>query len=167
MFYKYVRLLKILQYICINTTNTPVKDVITDHYWNGFNWLLSVMWCLTCCVFTVRLVAVKENWKRQAGASYRDDQWRDPAGDAGEHPAEVKHPHVLRRDDDGEAKDVRQRAEHQAELPADLLHHPAAKQAAQRRSHRHYGLKDKHRASVYLHFTPCLINLSKLCWSKN
>ena len=79
-------------------------------------------------------------FSRLKDASYRDDQGRDPAGEAGERPAQVQHPHVLRRDDDGEAEDEGQRAEHQAELPADLLHHPAAQQAAQRRPHRHYGL---------------------------
>lgn len=82
--------------------------------------------------------------KRRPSASYRDDQRRDSTGEAGEHSAEVKHPHVLRCDDDGETKDEGQRAEHQTELPADLLHHPAAQQAAHRRSHRHYGLNKKH-----------------------
>lgn len=80
-------------------------------------------------------------------APYRDDQGCDSAGEACEHPAQVEHPHVLRRDDDGEAKDEGQRAEHQAELPADPLHHPAAQQAAQRRSHRHYGLSNKQHAA--------------------
>lgn len=83
----------------------------------------------------------------QRGVSYRDDQGRDPAGDAGEHSAEVKHPHVLCCDDDGEPKDKRQRAEHQTELPANLPHHPTAQQAARRRSQRHYGLENKYRAS--------------------
>lgn len=74
-------------------------------------------------------------------ARYRDDERRDPAGEAGEHPAQVEHPHVLRRDDDGEAEDEGQRAEHQAQLPADLLHHPTSEEAAGRRPHRHYGLR--------------------------
>lgn len=84
----------------------------------------------------------RENRKKRKiiAASYRDDQRGDSAGEAGEQPADVKHPHVLCRDDDGEAEDVRQRAEHQTELPADLLHHPAAQQAAGRRAQSHDGL---------------------------
>ena len=71
----------------------------------------------------------RQNRKRGWGASYRYHQWRDSASEAGEHSANVKHPHVLCCDDDGEAEDERQRAEHQTELPADLIHHPSAQQA--------------------------------------
>lgn len=77
---------------------------------------------------------------KPAGSSYRDDQRGDAAGHAGQHPAHVQHPHVLSGDDDGEAEDEGQRAGHQGQLPADPLHHPAAQQAAHRRSHRHDGL---------------------------
>lgn len=86
----------------------------------------------------------RQNWRwRGGGASYRYDQWRDSAGEAGEHSAKVKHPNVLCCDDDSEAEDERQRAEHQTELPADLIHHPSAQQATKCCSHRHYGLKNK------------------------
>lgn len=74
---------------------------------------------------------------------YRDDQWCDATGEAGERPADVKHPHVLGCDDHGETKDERHRADHQAELPPDLLHHPAPQQAPYGCSHIHYGLKNK------------------------
>lgn len=79
----------------------------------------------------------------ECSVSYWDDQWRDSAGEASEQPADVKHPHVLGRDDDGETKDERQWAEHQAKLPPDLLHHPAAQQAPYGCSHSDYRLNNK------------------------
>ena len=93
-----------------------------------------------------------ESW---LDAAYRDDQWCDSAGKAGEQPADIQHPHVLRRDDDGETKDERQRAEHQTELPADLLHHPAAQQAARRCSHCHNGLNNEQHK--FISFKPAKV----------
>lgn len=99
---------------------------------------LSNAWYLTF------LSSVRDG-QRQTAATYWDDQRGDPAGEAGEHPAQVKHPHILRRHDDGEAEHERQGAEHQTELPADLPHHPATQQASQRRSQRHHRLKHRRR----------------------
>lgn len=79
----------------------------------------------------------------ERSVSYWDDQRRDSAGEASEQPAGVKHPHVLGRDDDGETKDKRQRAEHQAKLPPNLLHHPAPQQAPYGCSQGDYRLDNK------------------------
>lgn len=100
------------------------------------------MWNLQTKTTTV-LQYRTERTDCECSDSYRDNQWCDPAGEAGEQPANVKHPHVLCCNDDGETKDKRQRAEHQAKLPPNLLHHPAPQQPPYGCSHCNYGLKNK------------------------